>query len=421
MTSLPRVTDQITSLSPGQDILSLAREPNTNRPIRITHIITNLHTGGAEMMLYKVLSQLNRDAFQTDVISMMSAGTLGEKISKLGVRVRLLNMRRGVPDLRALWRLVRLLKDDPPDLIQTWMYHANLMGGIAAKLAGNMPLVWGIHHSNFDPHKSKRRTVWTMKAGALLSGRLPDRIICCGETPKRVHIESGYDAKKTTVIPNGFDVARFHPDPMARLSVRQELRIPAHAPLIGLIARFHPKKDHRTFVAAAGLLHQARPDAHFVLCGEGVRGQNQELVGWIQQAGIGARCQLLGVREDMPRLMAALDVATSSSSYGEGFPIVLGEAMACGVPCVVTDVGDSALIVGLTGRVVTVQQPASLAEAWGELLSLSQEQRTRLGQEARYRIERNFSLPMIVRKYENLYKEVLVGANIFLDYQELRR
>ncbi len=352
---------------------------------------------------------------------MLDAGTLGEKIARLGIRVRTLNMRPGIPDPRALWRLVRMLKEQPPDLIQTWMYHANLMGSIAAKLAHDIPIIWGIHHSNFDPKKSKRRTVWTMKAAALLSSRVPRGVICCGEAPRRVHIQTGYDARKMTVIPNGFDLVNFHPDPLARISVRRELRIPTAAPLIGLVARFHPKKDHRTFIEAAGLLHQTKPDTYFVLCGDGIGPENQELARWIQQAGIREHCKLLGVREDMPRLMAALDIATSSSSYGEGFPIILGEAMACGVPCVATDVGDSALILGATGRVVAAQQPQSLAQAWNQVLELSQEQKSRVGREARQRIEQNFSLPVIVRRYENLYKELVVGTTPVSHYLPIGR
>jgi glycosyltransferase involved in cell wall biosynthesis len=286
------------------------------------------------------------------------------------------------------------------------MYHANLMGGIAAKLAGNIPIVWGIHHINFDPEKSKRRTVWTMKMGALLSSRVPRAIICCGEVPKRVHIENGYDAKKTVVIPNGFDLTRFYPDAAARSLIRQELEIPAAAPLIGLIARFHPKKDHRTFIAAAELLHHTNPDVYFVLCGAGISEDNQELWSWVNAAGLKKNIRLLGVREDMPRLMAALDVASSASSYGEGFPIVMGEAMACGVPCVVTDVGDSAHLVGNAGIIVAPGNPVELARAWQQLLQLDRDARLRLALDARQRIATNFSLPSVVSKYEQVYEQV---------------
>lgn len=407
MTALPRVTNPNASLSLAPEKIGTLVERMTPRPIRITHIITGLDLGGAEMMLYKVLLQMNRDAFQAEVISMRDMGTLGEKIAKLGIPVRTLNMRRGIPDPRALYRLVRILRSEPPDLIQSWMYHANLMGGLAAKLAGNIPIIWGIHHSNFDPQKSKRRTVWTMKAGALLSSRVPREIICCGEVPKRVHLAMGYDAKKTIVIPNGFDLTKFRPDPLARILVRQELQIPEDAPLIGLIARFHPKKDHRTFIQAAELLHQTDPAAYFLLCGAGISKENKELVGWISKAKITAHCRLLGVREDMPHITAALDIASSTSSYGEGFPIVIGEAMSCGVSCVVTDVGDSAYLVGDTGVVISTQNPVELAQAWQQLLRLESTTKSRLAKEARYRIADNFSLPAIVSRYERVYAQVV--------------
>ncbi|MFN7930696.1 MAG: glycosyltransferase [Blastocatellia bacterium] len=381
-------------------------ETASPRSLRITHLITGLDLGGAEMMLYKVLLQMNRDAFQAEVISMRDMGSLGEKIVKLGIPVQTLNMRRGVPDPRALVRLVRLLREQQPDLIQSWMYHANLMGGIAAKLAGDIPIVWGIHHSNFDRKKSKRRTIWTMKAGALLSSRVPREIICCGEVPRRVHIEMGYDAKKTKVIPNGFDLTKFHPDPLARIAIRQELQIPEAAPLIGLTARFHPKKDHRTFIEAAGLLHRVNPSVYFVLCGHGINQENQELLGWVNDAGISQNCRLLGVREDMARLTAALDIAASTSAYGEGFPIVLGEAMACGVPCVVTNVGDSPHLVGATGIVIAPNNPVELVQAWQHFLQLDPQTKLRLAREARCRIADNFSLPVIVGKYERTYQRL---------------
>lgn len=411
MTALPRVTNSSSPFSLAPERIGTLIERANPRPIHITHLITGLDLGGAEMMLYKVLLQMNRDAFQAEVISMRDMGTLGEKIVKLGIPVHTLNMRRGVPDPRALWRLVSRLKKQPPDLLQSWMYHANLMGGIAAKLAGDIPIVWGIHHSNFDPHKSKRRTIWTMKAGALLSSRVPREIICCGEVPRRVHVEMGYDARKTKVIPNGFDLTSFQPDPLARIAIRQELHIPLNAPLIGLTARFHPKKDHRTFVEAARLLHRANPAAYFVLCGHGINEDNQELLGWINEAGISQHCRLLGVREDMAKLTAALDIATSTSAYGEGFPIVLGEAMACGVPCVVTNVGDSPHLVGATGVVVAPNEPTELAKAWQYFLQLDPHTKLRLAREARCRIADNFSLPVIVGKYERVYEQ-LVQAEV---------
>jgi glycosyltransferase involved in cell wall biosynthesis len=205
------------------------------------------------------------------------------------------------------------------------------------------------------------------------------------------------------VIPNGTDVATFRPDPMARAAVRRELNLPEGAPLIGLVARFDPQKDPRNFVQAAARLHARRPEAQFLLCGHGMNWDNPALVRWIEGGGIRDRCYLLGRREDIPRLTAALDVATSSSAT-EGFPNVLGEAMACGVPCVATDVGDSAVIVGNTGHVVPPHTPGALADAWARLLDMPARERRDLGMRARERVASSFSIDSVVERYEALYR-----------------
>lgn len=374
--------------------------------IKMLHLITGLNTGGAEMMLYKLLSYIDRESFEVRVISLMDIGPVGRKIQELGVPVRALGMRRSVPNPLSLLRLVRWIRQDPPHYIQTWMYHADLIGGLAAKLTGGIPVIWGIRHSKLDPRSSKRTTFWIARACALLSRCLPARIVCCSEASRRIHMDLGYAGEIMTVIPNGFDLATFKPDPEARLSVRRELGIPEETPLIGLVGRFNPQKDHHNFICAAACLNASMPDVHFMLCGEGVTRENPELVKWITAADISARCHLLGRREDIPRLTAALDIA-ASSSYSEGFPNVIGEAMACGVPCVVTDAGDSALIVGATGRVVPPGNPQALAEGWSELIKMGPEGRSRLGSAARRRIEKLFNLPLIVARYEELYGDIL--------------
>ena len=376
----------------------------------ITHIITGLGTGGAEMMLYKLLSNMDRDLFDAEVISLTGVGLVGEKIRALGVPVQALGMRRGIPDPRGILRLAKLLKGKKPQLIQTWMYHADLIGGIAARLAGGIPVAWGIHHSNLTPEGNKRTTIWTAKTCAHLSRRLPKKIVCCSEASKRVHTAIGYALKKMIVIPNGFDLAAFLPEAEARLSVRRELNIPRDAFMIGLVGRFDPQKDHRNFIAAADVLirstGKSQPEIHFVLCGDNITWGNQELADPITESGLQHCFHLLGRRDDMPRLNAAFDIS-SSSSFGEGFPNVLGEAMACGVPCVATDVGDSALIVGDTGRVVPPKNPEALAAAWRELLLMEAGERAVLGAAARQRVLDNFNLPTIVKCYETLYQEII--------------
>lgn len=357
-------------------------------------------------MLYRLLSRTDRENFEPSVVSLTDLGPVSEKIRALGVPMRALGMRRGIPDPSGIVRLSSWLRSNPPDVVQTWMYHENLIGGMAAKLAGGFPVVWGIHNSNLDPEHTKRTTIWTVRAGAWTSRWLPGRIVSCSEASRRIHEALGYAPEKVTVIPNGFDVTAFRPDPAARSSVRQEIGVGENTPLVGLMGRFHPQKDHRNFIRAAALLHDQLPDANFVLCGDGVTWKNPELAAWIGSAGIRRSCHLLGRRGDIPRLMAAMDVVSLSSAYGEAFPLTVGEAMACGVPCVVTDVGDSASIVGDTGRVVPTRDPRALAGGWRDLLGLNPEAKASLGVAARRRVEKNFNLPDIVSRYERLYEQI---------------
>jgi glycosyltransferase involved in cell wall biosynthesis len=386
------------------------REPV--KVLRLLCLITSLDVGGAQMMLYKLLAGMDRTTFAPEVISLIDIGPIGEKIESLGIQVRSLGMRPGIPNPMSILRLISWLRRDRPDVIQTWMYHADLIGGWAAKFAGGIPMAWGIRQSDLSDHGSRRLTIYTMRMCAYVSKWLPARIVCCSEASQRVHTALGYATENMMVIPNGFDLRVFKPDAAARESVRVELQIPAGTPVIGLVGRFHPQKDHRNFVAAAALLHRSRPDVHFVLCGEEVTWDNLQLARWIADAGIAGCCRLLGRRQDIPRLVAALDIAASSSSFGEGFPNVIGEAMACGVPCAVTDIGDSALIVGRTGRVVPPQNPEDLAKALLELVELGHQERTCLGIAARARIKEHFDLPDIVMRYQNLYQELAVAKRL---------
>ncbi len=377
--------------------------------VKIVHIITGLSTGGAETMLYNLLSQCNRQLYEPMVISLTDIGPLGKKISTLNIPISALGMRRGVPSPVAFIRLVAMLRCERPDIIQTWMYHADLMGAMAAKIAGGMPVVWGIHHTNLVPKMSKKLTLLTARTNAILSHRMPHRIICCSGATLRTHADLGYNISKMVAISNGFNVAAYRPTEVDRSSVRRELGIPDGDLIIGLIGRFDPQKDHQTFIRAAGILYGKHPQTHFVLCGDGITWSNVALVKWIAEAGIKEHCHLLGCRNDIPRVLTAFDILALSSSFGEGFPMVIGEAMSCGVPCVVTDVGESALIVGDTGRVVVPGKPEAMANALEELIAMSVEGRSNLGAMARQRIIDNFSLNAVVKQYEHLYEEVCLS------------
>ncbi len=374
--------------------------------MKVVHIITGLNTGGAEVMLRELLKHSPRPEFESQVISLSDIGPIGKSIRESGFGVSSLGMRPQLPDPGALWRLSRRLKRLAPDVVQTWLYHGDLVGGLAARLAGIEAVAWGIHISQLDAPQSKKSTLATVKAGALLSRFVPKRIVCCAQSALELHEKIGYDPAKMVVIPNGFDLSQFQPDPRARSSLRKELGVPNETPLVGLIGRFHPQKDHENFISAAKIVAQSDPRTHFVLIGVGSQWSNAQLRGWIENAGLKERFHLLGRRDDMPRLSAALDVLALSSSYGEAFPLVVGQAMACGVPCAVTDVGDSADLVGDTGRVVAPRDPQALAQAIGELLALSAGQRKALGERARRRIEERFSIESVAARYHELYREI---------------
>jgi glycosyltransferase involved in cell wall biosynthesis len=376
--------------------------------MRILHVITGLKLGGAEIMLERLLSATRADASQ-EVISLTDRGVMAERIERLGVPTHALELRR-YPSPSRFGALVRMVRRFRPDVVQTWMYHADLLGGLAAKVAGRAKIVWGIHNSDLDATQTRRATRWTVAACARLSHAIPDAILCVSRAARDFHVRARYAADKFEVIPNGFDLAAYRPDPAVRLEVRSELGAEDGAVLIGLVARVDPQKDHTTLIRAASRMAVRVPEARFVLCGEGATEGNAALAAALDEHRVRDRFLLLGRRSDMPRVMAALDIATLSSAYGEAFPLAIGEAMACGIPCVVTNVGDSAFLVGQAGRVVPPRRHEQLADALQAMVALGAEGRRALGLAGRARVEEHFSLPVIAARYAALYRRVLGSA-----------
>jgi glycosyltransferase involved in cell wall biosynthesis len=370
--------------------------------MRILHVIPGLRMGGAEAMLYKLVSLSRGGAFAHEVVALTDARLVGERIQGLGVPVQCLGLDRIPTALSGAWRLAAHLRRRPPDLVQTWQYHADLIGGLATRLMTCAPVVWNVRHSDFDAAELGRVLRWTLRACTLVSRRLPEHIVCCSEVGRRIHLGLGYPAERMTVIPNGFDLDEFRPDRTIRATKRAELGIGKREVLIGLVGRVRPQKDHATFLAAAARMGADFPELRFLFCGPGTALGDHTLAGLVRNAGLAERCLLLGPRSDVAEIDAALDIACSSSAT-EGFSNVIGEAMACGVPCVVTDVGDSAWIVGDTGLVVPRRDPDALAGALSQLVAIGAEGREALGRRARLRVERNFNLAAIVERYEDLY------------------
>lgn len=392
-----------------------------DHPISILHLITTLDMGGAEMMLTKLLAYMDSNDFDNQVVSLTDVGSVGKRISAQGIPVYSLNMRRGRLNSAGLVKLWRIMRSVRPTILQTWLYHADSLGLVFGRAAGIKHLCWNIRCSNMDLAKYGSSTKWTLRLCSLCS-RFPDVVITNSRQARDFHIALGYKAKRWEVIPNGFDLNTFKPNEKAKPRLVEELGISENLKikdrkkrngegnkddllLIGLIARYDPMKDHSTFIKGACLLLQERRNVRFILAGNDVKWENNSLAKQIPDVWKN-HFHLLGEREDIPYITAAIDIA-SLTSCGEGFPNTIGEAMACGVPCVVTNVGDSARIVGNTGRIVPIRHPIALTRAWDELIDLGKEGRRKLGIAARKRIKDYFDLSQIVKQYESLYTSLV--------------
>ena len=357
------------------------------------------------MMLFKLLSA-SRDSLQSLVVSLKDQGTIGPSITNLGVPVECLHLRPSLPNPARFLSLVSLMREFRPQLVQGWMPHGNLAASLAQVASRiDAPVIWNVRMSLDAVDGEKTSTLGLIRLGALFS-RHPTKIIYNSFTGAKQHESHGYRATQSVVISNGFDCDLFRPDENAHNRVCQQLGLESKAALIGLVARFHPSKDHFGFLRAASLVSATHPESRFLLVGKGLAETERELATLISQLHLTGRVFLLGERTDTPQLTAGLDIACSSSAY-EGFSNSIGEAMACGVPCVVTDVGDSAHLVVDTGLIVPARNPEALAHAIGQLIDAGPAKRKELGTTARRRIESEFSLPEIARRYEDLYRECL--------------
>ncbi len=370
---------------------------------RVLHLISGLAMGGAENALLKLLGGAEEMRQGAGVVSLRDRGALGSLIEGLGVPVQAAGIMASVPTPAAALRVRRMVSEFEPELIHGWMYHANLAAVFAASpLRPRPPVLWNVQHSVYSLRNEKLFTAAVIALCARVSRRAAG-IIYNSRTAAAQHERLGYAVDRTIVIPNGFDTERFRPSAAVGAEVRAELGIGMGMPVVGMIGRFHPMKDHANFLRAGALLQAMVPGVHLVLAGPGVTRENQELTALMQRLQLGAGMSLLGERRDPERLLPAFDVLCLPSS-SEGSPNVVGEAMAAGVPCVVTDVGDSAWLVGETGRVVPPRDPEALAAALAAVLELPAAARRDMGMRARDRVVQEFSLPTIAKQYADLQR-----------------
>lgn len=371
--------------------------------LRVAHVITDLRSAGAQNVMARLIAS-GSDAFEHRVLALGEWGPVGEDLRGRGADVEALSLR-SIQFGRGLVAARRWLREADPDLVQTWMYHADLLGGLAAR-SYPPPVVWNLRQSDLEPGSSKRTTIWTARACALMSRLVPRKIVCGSRSAREVHAALGYDGSRMVVIPNGFDTERFRPDRAVRDALRAEWGVTSDQLLVGMFGRSDPQKHHAAFFAAAQRVIQVRSDVQFLLVGEGV-GRSVEAVDRRIDPG---RFRILDHHADVERLMAACDLCVSTSRYGEGLPNVIGEAMACGVPCAATDVGDARTLIGDTGAIAPPGDVEAIADSWLRVLSLEQGARRELGLRARARITAHYPLSAMVEAYENLYREVAACA-----------
>ncbi|MCQ8180247.1 glycosyltransferase [Methylomonas sp. SURF-1] len=382
---------------------------NANR-IVVVHVITGLNVGGAERMLWKLLAHADRERFDMRVVCLIGDGPVADDIRALGIPVLCLGARSPASGLKAVGRLRKYLLAARPDIVQGWMYHGNFAAWVGRWLIGRrVPLIWGVRQSLYDINKEKPGTAKIIRMCAWLSGAAT-KILYNSQTARQHHENIGYAPECGDWLPNGFDTDVFRPEPAARTALREELGLQPQAVLVGMVARYDPMKGHANFLKAAQLLAERRNDVHFVLAGRGVDSQNRLFVDAERSSALQGRLHLLGERQDIASITAALDIAVTPS-VSEGFANAIGEAMSCAVPCVVTDVGDSAAVLGDGGRVVVAEDSQTLAAAIGELLDLAPERRQAIGMQARQRVLEQFSIQAVAQRYQDLYRSLAAAED----------
>lgn len=371
--------------------------------MKVLHIISGLKRGGAETaMVRQIGATLAKVSHR--VVSLTDAAAYGRPLEEMGIPVDYLAMR-GPRDMVAIVRrLVGIVKESQPDVVHTWMYHADLLGGLAGRFAG-VPVVWSIRSVDLE-RGSSRTTRMIQRACALLSRRLPRRIICVAQAARVAHVAVGYDDSRMVVVPNGYDLAVFHERAAAALELRRKLGIAEDELVLGCVGRFDPAKDYQGFTKACAALATGFPTLRVLIVGRQVTPDNAALREWIADAGMTGRFVLVGEQDDVPLHLAAMDVFCLPSCT-EAFPNVVVEAMLMARPCVVTDVGDAAVIIGETGVVVPPEDPPRLAAALSDMLRLSPATRSAMGERARERARAQYSMETMLERIDGVYQAAI--------------
>ncbi len=353
----------------------------------------------------------DRARYEPHLVTVYPGGVLEAELREAGVALHSLDKAGRWDLLGAQRRLAALLREIRPALLHGSLTTGNLMALAARSAAPGAKLIWGWRASAMDYAHYGPWTRWAEALERRLSAR-PDLIIANAEAGKRDQRARGAAAERVAVVPNGIDVARFKPDAEARKRLRAEWRLGDDDVAIGLVARLDPMKGHAVFLDAAAKAIARRPGLRFLVVGGGAEAPLRRLQARAEALGIADRVRWTGRRLDVPQVLAALDLATSASLFGEGFSNALAEAMACGRPCVATEVGDAATILGDCGRLVPAGDAEALARGWLDLLDRLAAEGDDLRSACRRRIVDSFSLDALVARTEALYGRLLAGEPV---------
>lgn len=384
--------------------------PDRTTPCRVIHMINDLLVAGAETMLVKVASELSKCNVVSTVVTLGGVSTvLRKRLAVQNIPIVEMPVKRPTMALTKLSGLRRIIKS--ADLIQGWMYHGNLFA-IVAKTAcrARCPVIWNIRHSLTDLSLESPLTRPVIRIGGRWSDRVA-AVINNSQLSIQQHVAVGYSAENMVHIPNGFDCDEYARDTKVKANLCAGLGVKPSNMLVGHVARYHKMKDHATMLRAAARVISHRPDVTFVMAGINVTDTNRELDQLIRSLGIQSQVRLLGYRDDVNQLCSAFDIQVLSSAWGEGFPNIIGEAMACETPCVATDVGDAKYVVGETGTIVPRENVDALAQGIIDLVDLPLGQRHLLGRQARQRIVTHFSIAAVTSKYEQLYRSAIQASH----------
>jgi glycosyltransferase involved in cell wall biosynthesis len=370
--------------------------------INIIFINRSLNYGGAERQLVNLAKDLNSEIFNPTILTFYS-GPLAKDLREANVNTIWLEKKGRWDVFGFLFRLYRILKNLKPDVIHGYLTFQNILTILLKPFFPKARTVLGVRASNMDLSRYDWLARITDSLASFLS-RFADLIIVNSKAGFNHSLSQGYPEKKMILIPNGIDTERFKPDRPAGLKVREEWGVGEHEILIGLVGRLDPMKDHPTFLQAASILVKKMDQVRFVCLGNGPKPYRDELIVLGNELGLSGRILWMDPRDDMPSVYNAFDIVSSSSAFGEGFPNVIGESMACDVPCVVTDVGDSPRVVGDTGIVVPKKNPEALSEAWIRLLTGDKNQ---AAHRARSRIQNNFSVEQLAKRTEEVLSKNL--------------